>query len=202
VVNKKILVIDDHALVREAMESALHHSCAEYVCSGANSADEALLRLEEEVDWDLAVLDLGLPGMNGNSLLAILGKRFPDLPILVVSGTDDLATIQKVKKAGALGFVSKAASGQTLINAVAEVLSGMLYFPEVATVTAPKQEMDTLTQAQRRVLELLKQSKTNREIADLLNLSEGTVKQHVSAIFKVLKVSNRGQAILAAQKRS
>lgn len=198
----KILIVEDHALVREAMAQTLSRLEPGIECVEAKGADDALAKLEGAADWDLAIIDLMLPDMNGFSLLAVLAKRFPDVPAIVVSAMDDEASVRRAIKGGASGFVSKASSGETLLQAVRVVLDGGVCTPEAATQSsgrrggAPVSERFGLTAAQTRVLELLAQGKTNREIADLLGLSEGTVKVHMSAIFRALGVSNRAQALV------
>lgn len=198
----KILIVEDHALVREAMAQTLSRLEPGIDCVEAKGADDALAKLESAVDWDLAIIDLMLPDMNGFSLLAVLAKRFPDVPAIVVSAMDDEASVRRAIKGGASGFVSKASSGDTLLQAVRVVLDGGVCTPEAANQApgrrggAPVSERFGLTAAQTRVLELLAQGKTNREIADLLGLSEGTVKVHMSAIFRALGVSNRAQALV------
>ncbi|HRK12288.1 MAG TPA: response regulator transcription factor, partial [Thauera sp.] len=119
-----ILIVEDHALVREAMVQGLGRLGAGVRCIEAGSADEALACLDAEGSVDLAVVDLMLPEMSGFSLLAILGKRFPDMPAIVVSAMDDEASVRRAMKAGASGFVSKSSSGDTLLQAVREVLDG------------------------------------------------------------------------------
>lgn len=198
-----ILVVEDHVLVREAMSQTLSRLKENVQCVGVKTADEALQELERDPDRDLAVIDLMLPEMNGFSLLAILAKRFPDLPAIVVSALDDSASIQRAMKAGASGFVPKSCSSEELLDAIRIVLDGGVYTPKEDGAGAsrrrggaPVQERFGLTTAQTRVMELLAQGKTNREIADLLGLSEGTVKVHMSAIFRALNVTNRAQAVL------
>jgi DNA-binding NarL/FixJ family response regulator len=125
------------------------------------------------------VVDLMLPDLNGFSLLGVMAKRFPDVPTMVVSALDDPVSVRRALKAGASGFVSKASSGDELRRAVRIVLDGGVYTPDVAPQGpthkpgAPLCERFGLTAAQSRVVELLGQGKTNREIADLLGLSEG-----------------------------
>lgn len=187
--------------MREALAQTLSRLEPGVECVEARGADEALARLDSGEEWDLAVLDLMLPDMNGFSLLAVLAKRFPDVPAIVVSAMDDPTSIRRAIKGGASGFVSKASSGEELRKAVKVVLEGGVYAPEIEPgagkrSAAPVQERFGLTAAQTRVLELLAQGKTNREIADLLGLSEGTVKVHMSAIFRALNVSNRAAALV------
>jgi len=203
----KILIVEDHALVREAMAQTLARLDAGTECVEARDADEALRCLEHSHDWDLAVVDLMLPGLNGFSLLGVLAKRFPDVPAVVVSALDDAASVRRAMKAGASGFVSKSSSGDELLQAVRIVLDGGVSTPDVASgergsrARQPLDERFGLTNGQMRVTELLAQGKTNREIADLLGLSEGTVKVHMSAIFRALNVKNRAQALLVISGR-
>ena len=202
----KILIVEDHALVREAMAHTLARLDSGVECVEAKSSDEALARLEASADWDLAVIDLMLPDLNGFSLLAVLAKRFPDVPAIVVSALDDPASVRRAMKGGASGFVSKSSSGEVLRHAVTRVLEGGIYTPDVDPTTATKRsgapvhERFGLTAGQTRVMELLSQGKTNREIADLLGLSEGTVKVHMSAIFRALNVNNRAQALVVISR--
>ncbi len=200
----KILIIEDHALVREAMAQSLSRLGADVVCVEAGNADEALAALTADGSIDLAVIDLMLPETNGFSLLAVLAKRFPDIPAIVVSAMDDEVSVRRAIKAGASGFVSKASSGAALLEAVQVVLGGGVHMP-VGRAAAPRATDDGvpaserfgLTAAQARVLELLADGKSNREIAALLGLSEGTVKVHMSAIFRALGVSSRAQVLVA-----
>lgn len=202
----RILIVEDHALVREAMAQTLRHLEPGVDCVEASSADDALQRLDEEGDWDLAVVDLMLPDMNGFSLLGVLAKRFPDLPAIVVSALDDPASVQRALKAGASGFVPKASSGADLLDAIRVVLDGGVFVPpglgegDERRAGMALSERFGLTPAQMRVLDLLTQGKANKEIADLLGLSEGTIKVHVSAIFKAMKVSSRAQALVVISR--
>jgi DNA-binding NarL/FixJ family response regulator len=202
----RILIIEDHALVCEAMVQTLSRLEPGIECVEARGSEEALARLEQSADWDLAVVDLMLPGLNGFSLLGVMAKRFPDVPAVVVSGLDDPGSVRRAMKAGASGFVPKSSSGDQLRHAVRIVLDGGVYAPTLDTNTAllragaPVSERFSLTPAQARVLELLGQGKTNREIADFLTLSEGTVKVHVSAIFRALNVRNRSQALVVISR--
>lgn len=198
----KILIVEDHALVREAMTQSLSRLEPGVECLEADSADAALGIIEGDGSLDLAVIDLVLPDMSGFSLLAVLARRFPDVPALVVSAIDDDASVRRAMKAGASGFVSKSSSGEILLQAVREVLAGGMPMPARAGRAAPVPRPGAigdrfgLTAAQARVLELLACGKTNREIGGQLGLSEGTVKVHMTAIFRALGVSNRAQALV------
>ena len=182
----------------------LHQLEGEVICEGAQDADEALRELQSE-DYDLVLLDLMMPGINGMAFLGVLRKRFPSLPVVILSALDDADTVARAMRQGASGFVPKYSSSEELLNALRQVLSGVVFLPpelqEAHGGSRSLPERYGVTAGQMRVLELLGQGKTNREIADLLGLTEGTVKIHVSAIFKALKVSNRGQALLIVNKR-
>lgn len=204
----KLLVIEDHALVREGLLQALKSLEADVVTLGAADAEAGLEALTGNDDVDLILLDLMLPGTSGMALLGVLRKRFPAIPVIVLSALDDPDTVARAMRQGASGFVPKASSTETMIQALRDVLAGEVYLPPSLRDPAARgsgrgrdvAERYGLTPAQMRVLELLIQGKTNRQIADLLEVTEGTVKIHVSAIFKAMNVTNRSQALLLASK--
>lgn len=174
-------------------------------CEQASNATDALALLEADPNCDLLVVDLMLPEINGFSLLGVISKRFPEVPALVVSALDDRESVQRALKAGASGFISKASPSNTLIEAVRTILAGGVITPDSATgndgnrnrrASQAFAERFQLTAAQGRVLELVAQGKSNRDIAEFLGLSEGTVKVHVSAILRALGVTSRAQALL------
>ncbi|MDD3355014.1 response regulator transcription factor [Zoogloea sp.] len=204
----RILIIEDHVLVREAMALTLAQAADQVVCQQASNASDALAMLEENPDCDLLVVDLMLPEINGFSLLGAIARRFPDVPALVVSALDDRESVQRAMKAGASGFVSKASPSNTFIAAVRTILAGGVFTPETTSPDSGNRNRRTsqasqvfaerfqLTVAQGRVLELVAQGKSNRDIAEFLGLSEGTVKVHVSAILRSLGVTSRAQALV------
>jgi DNA-binding NarL/FixJ family response regulator len=203
----KILIVEDHALVREAMAQRLACLEPELVCLESAGADEALALLEAHGDVDLAIVDLMLPGANGFSLLGVLAKRYPDLPAIVVSAMDDDASVRRALSAGASGFVSKASSGEVLALAVREVLDGGMPTPRASPPGRGARSLSAaerygLTSAQNRVAELLATGGSNREIATKLGLTEGTVKVHVTAIYRALGVSSRSQALVLLSRRN
>lgn len=203
----KILVIEDHALVREGLLQTLQGLEEEVVTLGAADADSGLEILTTYDDIDLILLDLMLPGTSGMALLGVLRKRYPTIPVVILSALDDSETVTRALRQGASGFVPKSSSTEAMMEALREVLAGDVYLPpklrEVAARGArPRSVADRygLTPGQMRVLELLTEGKTNRQIAEMLGVTEGTVKIHVSAIFKAMNVSNRSQALLLASK--
>jgi DNA-binding NarL/FixJ family response regulator len=207
----KILVIEDHAMVREGLAATLAGLEPGVEVYGAADIDQAMVHLEKS-DFDLITLDLMLPGVRGNNALPSMRRRFPATPIVVLSALDDAETIHKVMAAGASGFISKAAPAVELIDAIKRVLNGEEYLaPEhrqsvdrMETTEAPARSLArryALTEAQVRVLDVLVDGGSNRQIAEILGLSEGTVKIHVSAILKALNASNRAEAVLIANRK-
>jgi DNA-binding NarL/FixJ family response regulator len=206
----KLLVIEDHALVREGLMLALRGIEEGAEVLGAQDAEEGLKLLETNSEFDLVLLDLMLPGTSGMAMLGAIRKRWPTIPVVILSALDDAETVARAMRQGASGFVPKANSTDVLMDALQQVLAGEVYLPQALREALAHGEGKRnrtladrygLTAAQMRVLELLVQGKTNRQIAEVLGVTEGTVKIHVSAIFKALNVSNRAQAVLLANKQ-
>jgi DNA-binding NarL/FixJ family response regulator len=210
----KILIIEDHALVREGLVRLLARIESGVVLRDCADFDSALAVLEGEDEVDLVLLDLALPGIDGFVGLDILRREFPALPVVVVSAFDDAPTINRVMNLGASGFIPKAFSGEALLAALHEVLAGNIFRPDGAGKAARLDDMQSLppagkgiqpsevglTERQGQVLALMVRGLSNREIGDYLELSEGTVKIHVTAIFKALGVASRTQALVAVAR--
>jgi DNA-binding NarL/FixJ family response regulator len=207
----KVLVVEDHALVREGLLATLCGLGAETRTIGVPDANGAIGVLEKE-DVDMMILDLMLPGTKGQTFLPLVRRRFPTVPVVVLSALDDADTVSKVMKAGASGFVSKAGSSTELLDALRAVLAGEIYLPQKLQELTSRSESSQiegkplaqrfgLTAAQARVLDLLAEGRSNRQIGELLGLTEGTVKIHVSAIMKAMGVSNRAEAALLASRK-
>ncbi|MBI5899888.1 MAG: response regulator transcription factor [Rhodocyclales bacterium] len=206
-----VLVVEDHALVREGLLATLGGLGSETRTIGVPDANEAIGVLESE-DIDMMILDLMLPGTKGQTFLPLVRRRFPTVPVVILSALDDADTVSRVMKAGASGFVSKAGSSTELLDALRAVLSGAIYLPQKLQELASRSESAQaegkplaqrfgLTAAQARVLDLLAEGRSNRQIGELLGLTEGTVKIHVSAIMKAMGVSNRAEAALLANRK-
>ena len=199
-----VLIADDHPLYCDALRAIVPQACPGAEISEANSQEEVVAAVAGQRAFDLVLLDLNLPGAQGLSCLEALRRLTPATPIVVVSAVDDPKIMQDVIMGGANAFVPKSASGQVLINALRVILAGGTYMPAGVlaamrlTETAPGR--DELTLRQRRVLELLATGLSNKHIARALEISEITVKAHVSAIFRKLGVSNRVQAGLEARR--
>ena len=202
----KILVVDDHPLIVRALEQSLPHVDARFDVVASANREQTLTALARYPDCSLVLLDLALPGARGLDLLAELRIDFPHLPIVVLSATNDRATVGAALAAGARGYISKTAKADALLDAIRTVLSGgRNIMVDVAHSQVSNQPMRArglgLTQRQADVLELLAQGKPNKLICRDLQLSEGTVKVHVSAILKALNVHSRSQAIVELSRR-
>lgn len=201
----KLLIVDDHPVLREGLVALLRHLGPDTEILEAGDAPAALRLVEEHADLDIVVLDLLMPGMGGLSALAEFGRARPDLPVIVLSSSEDPQDARKALAQGALGYVPKSASQHTLISAIRLVLEGDLYVPplilnEMANVRQAQLRRRSedgrpiLTERQIEVLRRLSEGQPNKTIAFELDLSEKTVKAHITAIFKALNVVNRTQA--------
>ncbi|MBJ9967584.1 response regulator [Burkholderia seminalis] len=207
----KILIVDDHAILRDGVEMLLRQEDADTVVVQASSADDALHLLNLHADLDAIVLDLKLQGMDGIDALAVFAQMRPGLPVIVLSSSEDPGAVRAAFAQGAMGYVPKSASPHTLLSAIRIALSGERYVPPLVldehaipqpdsagTTTLSRDEL--LTRRQIEVLRYLAEGMPNKVIARKLGLSEKTVKAHVTAIFKALNVINRTQAAAVGRK--
>jgi DNA-binding NarL/FixJ family response regulator len=204
----KILVIDDHALIRDALRGVLKELKADATVLEASDCRQAMRLIETQPDLHLILLDLNLPDRDGSAILADLRKRHPTISVVVLSASDDRETVLKALDLGALGFIPKSAPRDVMVSALRLAFSGGIYIPPeaLARVEAtrdeptrqPKSPADLgLTGRQLEVLALMMQGKSNKAISRLLDVAEPTVKHHVTAILKALKVTNRTEAVIA-----
>lgn len=199
----KLLVIDDHSIVLDGLAALLVSSKPDAVVLTAHDGRDALKLLETHPDIDIILLDLRLPDFTGHEAISEFVRLRPELPIIVLSSSEDPFDVRKAIALGALGYVPKSASRRALLSAIDLVMNGEIYIPplvvghsdfgsppgEPVAQIAPR-----LTDRQIEVLGMLSQGQSNKAIAVRLNLSEKTVKIHISAIFKALNVVNRTQA--------
>jgi DNA-binding NarL/FixJ family response regulator len=202
----KLLVIDDHSIVREGLAALLRTFGPDTVVIGVEDGPQALEAAKRESGIDVAILDLALPGMNGVKVLEELSARWPALPVMVLSASEDPNYVRQTMALGALGYVPKSASPETLVAAIRFVLSGEIYVPtfmlNVASAATKETGAPRLTPRQSQVLACLCQGLSNKGIARDLDMSEKTVKAHITTIFRVLGVSNRMQAVNRARQTS
>ena len=206
----KLLIVDDHELMREGLSSFLRQCAPDVVVIQARNGEDACRVVVEDGDLDAVILDLTLPGMDGLAVAAMIADRRHDLPIMILSASEEPGDVRRALAAGARGYVPKSAPRQTLWSALQLVLSGNLYLPPLllapdGTPVAGRPDktwspaLSRLTGRQVDVLKLIADGASNKEIARLLNLAEKTIKVHVTSIFKTLGVVNRRQAAEAAR---
>jgi DNA-binding NarL/FixJ family response regulator len=212
----KILVIDDHALIRQAMQGVLKKLRRDAVALEASNYKQAMQVIANHPDISLILLDLTLPDRDGFSVLSELRERHPAVSIVVLSALQDPANVIKALDMGALGYIPKSAKGDVILHALRLVISGGIYVPpeilarEELSNSVPRQldgdrsrfsPADVgLTSRQLDVLALMMHGKNNKTICRTLDLAEPTVKNHVTAILRALKVSNRTEAVVAVNQ--
>lgn len=212
----KILVIDDHVLIRESLRAVLHEVQAGTEIVEATDAKEAKRLAGEHADLALILLDLGLPDRDGFELLAEIRESHPTIPIIVLSGHHDRANVVRALDLGALGFIPKNARRPVLTSAIGLVLSGGIYIPPEILGGQSTREIPRpppsghpsgrspatpqalgLTERQVEVLALMMEGKSNKAIGRTLDLAEATVRNHVTAVLKTLNATNRTEAVIA-----
>ncbi|HEX6692472.1 MAG TPA: response regulator transcription factor [Burkholderiales bacterium] len=199
----RILVVDDHPLMTDVLRTVLGTLDQVGEIRTANDLDTAFA-IAAGGELDLVMLDLGMPGCTGVEAVQRWRERFPDLPVVVVSGVSEPSTINAALDLGAMGFIPKSAPGEVLLQAVRLVISGAIYVPleavhAAAGTPAPGTALD-LSPRQHEVLALLLKGLSNKLIARKLDISENTTKIHVSAVLDALGVSTRTQAVIAASR--
>jgi DNA-binding NarL/FixJ family response regulator len=226
----KVLLIDDHPLILSALQTIIQGLGEHVNVVCASTANKARELLMSDADFDLVLLDLQLGDADGFDVLVEFRAAYPALPVVVVSASDRSSDVIRSIDLGAMGFVPKRSSNATLFEALHLVMSGGIYVPPMAmgferadpsgnvprAPDALNQVRDSaqasgfqtpldlgslgLTPRQNEVLGLLLQGKPNKLIARDLNLSVETVKDHVAAVLRALKVSSRTQAVLAVSQ--
>jgi DNA-binding NarL/FixJ family response regulator len=214
----KILVVDDHVLIRDALRGVLKELKDDADVLEASDCRQAMALIAENADdLGLILLDLGLPDRDGFSALAEVRERYPAISVIVLSGQHDRASVEKAFDLGALGFIPKSGQREVMLRAIELVFAGGTYIPpEIRTRDSPATSPGSkppgserphispadlgLTERQLDVLALMMQGKSNKAICRVLNLAEPTVKNHVTAILKALKVTNRTEAVIAVRE--
>ena len=205
---QRIIIVDDHPLFRGALAQALVSSLKGVQIQEAGSLDELTEKLTISSDVDLVLLDLSMPGVQGLSGLLFLQAQHPEIPVVIVSASEDPGTIRRALEFGASGYVPKSLPVEEIRGAVAKVLDGEIWSPpgvELGKAADPEttelaKRLATLTPQQVRVLMMLGEGLLNKQIAYKLGVSEATIKAHVSAILQKLGVDSRTQAVIAIGK--
>jgi DNA-binding NarL/FixJ family response regulator len=207
----KLLIVDDHPVVREGLAALLRQAGSETTVLLAGDSSQGLALAEAHADLDAILLDLAMPGSDGWAAIGEFGRRRPELPVIILSSSEDPHDVRKALAAGALGYIPKSAPPKTLLAALQFVLAGNVYVPALLAHETPAQPPAAddqggpgsaagLTARQIEVLRLLCDGRSNKEIGRTLGLSDKTVKVHVTAIFKAFNVVNRMQAAAAAKR--
>ena len=206
----KLLIVDDHAILREGLVALLRQFEQGADVLQASDAAEGLRLAEAHPDLNAVFLDLNMPDQSGMELIPVFAKRCPQVPVIVLSSSEDPRDVSLALKSGAFGYVPKSASPRNILSALRLVLSGEVYVPPLMLDLAPplggesgqamSEASGRLTERQTEVLRQLCRGLSNKEISRALDLSEKTTKSHITAIFKALGVVNRTQAASAARR--
>ena len=208
-----VIIADDHPLFRDALKQTLTTSLAGIGFTEVGSVEKLLDALAAHPNIDLVLLDLKMPGEKGAASLSgltglmYLRSQHPEIPVVIVSASDNPSMIRRCANLGAAGFISKSLPVDKIRLAVKTILDGGVWFSDEMQRNGGGDELDdlatrlaTLTPQQVRVLSMLGQGLLNKQIAYELNVSEATVKAHVSAILQKLGVDSRTQAVIAVNR--
>ena len=196
----KIIVADDHSLVRAGLMQLLKTLPDNHEVIEATSSSE-ILKLGND-DTDLLLLDLDMPGIGSTKHVEQMCAALPSTAVVIISGNESSHVIYACLDAGAMGFIPKSSNNQVLISAIQLVLSGDQYVP----YTFLKQQRlqgdlpEKVTARQAEIWKMIARGQSNKEIARGLHLTEGTVKQHISSLFKILNIHSRSEAMLKAKE--
>jgi DNA-binding NarL/FixJ family response regulator len=198
----KVLVVDDHTLIREALRNVLVELEPECEVLEAPDGATALHLAGKHPGLDLVLLDLNLPDMDGFAVLADLRQRYPATGVVVLSGVKDQKSVTGAIELGAVGYIPKSTPHEVMVSALRLVCAGGVYLPPEALAGAHRASRSVggpqLTGREGEVLALMLQGKSNKRICRELGVTEATVKNHVTAILKALNVTNRTEAVIAA----
>jgi DNA-binding NarL/FixJ family response regulator len=204
----RIVIADDHPLFRDALRLAVSQTVVDGDIAEADSFDSLCARLKAAPDADLVLLDLNMPGMHGLSGLLYLRAEFAAVPIAVISANENPRVVRRALDLGAVGYIPKSAAAAEIREALSALLAGETWMPAVLDSRHPGNAdestlaalLNTLTPQQSRVLMLLSDGLLNKQIAHAMQVSEATIKAHVSAILHKLGVDNRTQAVILARQ--
>src|SRR5262245_60828441 len=211
----QVLVVDDHVLIRDALRGVLNELIPDAVVLQAGDCRQAMRLLGDYPGLELILLDLGLPDGDGFAMLKDLRNNYPSLAVVVLSALQDRSSVTRALDLGALGFIPKSAQRAVMLSALQLVFAGGIYVPpEILRREESSAKMQGpgsdgrppsptdlgLTYRQMEVLALMLRGKSNKAIGRTLELAEPTVKNHVTAILRALRVANRAEAIVVANQ--
>ncbi len=205
----RVMITDDHAMIREGLKKVLElEEDIEVVAQSANGQDAINYCLQNEDKIDILLLDVNMPKMNGMQALEKLEKDSPNLKTIVLTIHDEIEYLRRAMELGAKGYVLKDSESDALASAIRSVYNGAIYIQPTMAIhllndlnpRTPAGKKNSLTKREIQVLKLVTNGMLNKEIAIRLRISEKTVKNHVSNIFKKIDVSDRTQAAVYAIK--
>ena len=199
-----VLVVDDHPLMLSGLRILIGSLGLDLHVETCHSAEVGLSKAEKIVDLRLILLDFSLPILSGIPAIQAFKTRYPDIPLIVLSGSEDARTADGVIRAGAIAYVSKTAKPETLLD----IVTGALHGKAAKSPPAPDSDLasemaraKSMTERQMQVLLLLMRGQSNKEIALQLHLAEITVKTHIAALMRAFGASNRTQVVIEAQRQ-
>lgn len=199
----KILLVDDHALFRDGLKLLLRELEDDVSVIEASDLNSAFDALFQHPDTDFMLLDLNFPGQDGIAILEAMAESYPTVPVAILSASTEQEDVNKVMKRSAMGYIYKHSASTVILGAIRLMLAGGLYTPpriEQANESKNRALAKALTNRQIEVLTFLVEGYSNKHISTELGIAEATIKMHITAIFRVLGVTNRTQAALAAEQ--
>ena len=203
----KALVIDDHPVFVAALETLLKNMHRDIGIDTATSAEAALRHIEYHPDYQFILLDLTMPGLDGFAFMRALEQRKLPIPVIIVSSSEEPETIHACINAGAVGYIPKSYDLDQMAKAIEHINEGEIYLPQAfmqttvqtdEAVVKQRCEQIGITDKTHQVLLWLAKGKTNKEIADELNISVHTVKAHLAKLFERLQTGNRMDTVMEA----
>lgn len=197
----RIVVADDHPLFRAALGSALSRAAPDVPVEECSTLADARAALAEG-SVELLLLDLKMSDCDGFAGLLAVRSEHPAVPVVVVSASEDAATVRRALAFGASGFIPKSATLPTMVEALTRILDGDVWAPDTGGEdgqTEMEQRIASLTPSQLKILIGLQKGRLNKQIAYDLGVTEATIKAHLTGVFRKLGVQNRTQAVIAAQ---
>jgi len=205
----KALVIDDHPAFVAALATLLRRMHRGIDIDTATSAEAALRHIELHPDYQFILLDLTMPGLDGFAFLRVLEQRKLPIPIIIVSSTEEADTIHACINAGAVGYIPKSYDLDRMEEAIERIQNGEIYLPQALMQATTKTDEAVIRQRCEQIgisdktyaiLVWLARGKTNKEIADELNVSVHTVKAHLAKLFEQLQTGNRMDTVMEAMR--
>lgn len=197
----KVMIVDDHPLVRVGMSTVVNQQRDMKIVSVDDGGPQTLEHFRQ-FRPDVVLMDLRLRGESGSRLTGLIRAEFSDARVLVISNYDGDEDIHQALAAGAMGYLFKSVVEDELVDAIREISAGRRYLPKGVTARMHESEASAhLTRREEELLELLGKGLRNRELGDVLGISEDTVKTHLKSLFRKLQVTDRAEAVREAMRR-